>query len=271
MKNLGQVTIFVCFWLIPAIGGAAQPQPVSLSLRMAGTGTIEKDANPYASLGGTLEYGFFRSYVMGAEYSYFHPFTQFDDYVYNGMNDAAVYLGDDKLWSNIYQNINVAVKFSFLMPTSSDSRAANIRYGLSQNLVVRKGFGGRFSTSYSLTANEYDVRSTIADSSGETPIYNTRFDIANKITAVYDLLRSLHCQFAVSARTYNDYADATYNIYSLGTGIGYDIDKNSSLDFGVRTSQKSANTNETWNGPAVSEHFFDAAGTVVYLGSTIKI
>ena len=249
----------------------AAPLPLSLSFRVAGVRTMLSQNNPTAAVGANLEYNFYSSYALGFDYSYLRPFSVFDDYVNNGMNDTSIYISDRALYTHEWARIKISARVGVLLPTSSDSRAASLRYGLTGGLTFKKGFSSRLSVTYALRGTDYDHRYATAEETAEKTVYNTRFDLNNKITLAYDLLRQLRFETGGAITTFNDYADSTFNVYTLGAAFIFDMAKFAKLDLGVRSNVKNPEDHETWNMPAVSGRFFDAAGTQVYMGLTLDI
>src|SRR4051794_28255471 len=92
---------------------APEPQaPLTFNLKMGSENTFLQGADVNATLGTTLEYHFLKTYSFGAEYSFYSPYTDFDDYIYNGANDLSFYLSDSELWASKYYGLNLTGKLS---------------------------------------------------------------------------------------------------------------------------------------------------------------
>lgn len=254
-----------------ALAQVSQPPPVTLAMRMEGIGQTAPNTNPMAGAGANLTYNFYSTYYLSAEFSYDRPYSQFDDYVTNGMNDVAVSIGDKELWRNLYTDSTIGLKLSVIGPTSQASQTASMYVASAQGLTFRQGFGGRFAVNYGVTATEYYFKYATAQETDDKTVYNINFQVENKLSAAYNIMRDLLFEVGGVVTTYNDYNSQTYNIYMLSSGFTYSITKNSTIDFGVKSYLKDPNADETWNGPPVSDQFFDAAGTCYYIGTTIRI
>lgn len=245
--------------------------PVSFSFRMAGEAVEQSGVEPQAAVGAILDYNVYKTYSIGVDFAYFRPFNQFDAEAMNGIDDLGFYLMDSTLWQDVDENLKLSTKVEFILPTSSPSKDASMNYGVMENLALRKGWTGRFSTTYVLSANEYDYQYRQAEDDAGGTVYNIRFSLQNKLIFAYDFWRDYHYMFSGSVITYNDFNNATYDIFLFSTGFSYDIQKNTSIDFGVKCGLKEAGTPDPWNGPNTSAALFGDSGTIFYVGTTIHI
>jgi hypothetical protein len=249
-----------------------KPSLFTFSFRVAGEDTPTLGNEPEASIGGFLTYNFYKQYALGVEFTYDHPFTQFQDYVYNGMNDLAIFLADNEIWRSREMGMSAAIKASVLFPTSPASQQATMKWGLNQNLIMTKTFTDHAKLVYTLATDEYYYQYGIAAINTDgTVVYNIRFDLANRLSFIYDIYNDFHWQLGAAAKTYNDYNNQTYNIYSLSTGLTYDVQQNVSFDIGAKAGKKDSDFDNTWNGPSTSNNFGDAAGLEIWIGTTLKI
>lgn len=277
MQPFRNALIFVSLGLISALSSVSRADdssplgPVSINLRMAGEEVELPGSQPYAAVGGVLDYNFYKTYSIGVEFAYYRPFNTFDDQAFDGTDDIGFYLVDKSLWSNRYWDMNLTVKATFILPISQASREASMISGGSESLIFKKGWGGHFSTSYWFSVNEYYYEYATAQEDDTSTVYNTRVSFLNKFVADYELYRDLHYMLSWSVKSYNDYANDNYAIYTVGTGFGYDIQKNSSIDFGVRSGVKQGGAPDPWNGPATDTYLFGPGGTIFYIGTTLKI
>ena len=250
--------------------GQYQPR-FTFTLKAAGEDVLTEGASPNASFSTGLEYHFYKAYNLGVEFSYYSPYTQFEDYIYNGLNDMALYVSDKELWASRYWNVSLTGKLSLILPTSQASQAASINWGASESLILKKGFGDRFNVTYTLIGNEYDCKYATAWESDTITIYNTQLDVVNRLALAYSFEKDLRIVGSGQVRTFNNYNDETYNIYRLGGGLAVDLDKYVTLETSIFSSMKNASAPPTWNGPYNSDHFFDAKGTIFVVGMLFKI
>lgn len=261
------------FYILIALIGFAGPvvaDSVHADLRLAGVNVMNQ-ANPAATLGASIDYNFFADYSLGIDYSYTSPFTEFKDYISKGLNDLGLSLADKSIWADKPYEVTVSGQIGALLPLSEASRTSSMTYGLTGGLSVKKGFGKRFSFTYSLTGEYFDHVYQTAVEDEKSVIFNTRFDVINKVAWTFNLLSSLQAKLALTMGSYYNYSSELSNVYSLGCGMSYDFSKNSSFDIGFRTSMQNPSTRVIWNGPSAGSRFFRPEGSLITLGTTIAI
>jgi hypothetical protein len=246
------------------------PFPVSLALEMGSAQLTKKGSYPNAAVDSNLEYTFYKDYGLGVDFSYLRPFRETDSDIAKGMDDVRVYLSSKSLWSDKVKNMNLAVKLSLIAPTSEGSKISTMQFGAMQALIFKKGFGGRFALTYTWAATEYSYKQRKFEYEGQE-IDNTRFRITNKLIASYDFTKNFHGETGGSIRTYNDYANYTFDIYAAMVGLSYDFNKNASIKTWASSAIKDRSGNTPWNGPAVADNWFESDGVIVYIGTTLQI
>ncbi len=236
------------------------------------SGTPVPESKPWVGIYTNLEYNFYDTYAIGVDASYWHPFTeQFDDEDATGVNDVGLYLKDLALWKNDYLGLKLAAKLSLILPTSPESQFDTMKVGGSESLILDWRYSDFFNVSYTFAANEYQYQYMGFEADDGTDYWNIRASFMNKLMAVYEFIRGVKLNLGGEVETYNDFSNQTYNIYAISTGLSFDLNKNASIDFGVKTYMKDPGTNPLWNGPATSYYFYDAKGTIFSMGTTIKI
>lgn len=249
-----------------------EASPWSFNFKGGGEHSLTDTSSINASIGSSLEYKFYRDAVLGTEFSWYSPFTDFDNYVYNGSSDLSVYLGGIKLYKNRRMGFDVTGRLSATAPTSPGSREASLLWAAGQGLVVKKIFTDRTNVTYTLAATEYSVKYIEAEVDDDgTTWYNTKYDIANRVYLNQQVVKDVNFLIGGGAKYYYNYMDRAHTIWKISTGFSIDLSKWSSLDFSMATYLKNSEADKTWNGPATSDHFFDAAGTVYNLSLSFKI
>lgn len=264
------------FYLVSVVMGLMLPlsvaaNPVRGDVRLAGVTLMNQSSNPSATIGTSIDYNFYDDYSLGVDYSYSSPFTEFKEYLSNGLNDLGLSLSEKSIWGDKPSDLNVSGRIGAMLPLSTASRTSSMTYGLTGGLSVKKGFGHAHSFTYSLSGEYFDHVYQTAVEDEKSTIFNTRFDIINKFAWAFKVLKSLQTQVGVTLASYYDYSSTLSNVYSLGFGLSYEIDKKSSLDIGCRTSMQNPSDRVIWNGPPSASRLFRPEGSLFTVGTTIEI
>lgn len=271
MSRTVLVTFLVTSVLNFAFLAGAEAQSVGFSMRLAAANPMVQPSNPVTIFGGSLDLNFYKTYSLSVENSYSSPFRQFDNYFKQGINDISIQLNDKTIWANKRWGLNLSGRAGVLLPVSMTSRESSMRQGYTAGLALKKGFGSRYSLTYSISGDVYEHEYMTATETEESETYNTRSDLSNRISFVYNMLKTVHLQLGASLATYYLYSETFTNIYSLGSSLALDVAEGASLDIGFRTSMKDPNDPGVLVGPGAAPHFFAPEGTVVFFGTTIGI
>lgn len=262
-------------------------QTVFFSAQMSASQPLIYDTAPTGSYGADLEWNFAQTYSLGVEFSYRRPFEPEDDN-YNGWNDLIFYFTDKDLWSDHRNRWNLSYKLAAVFPISDRSLNASLIWGTSEQILLRKGFGG-WSLMYALDFEEDYYSYDTVDSAAPVPRYNSPYAIANRVVGVVQLGHGWRWMSATQIRTSTDFNGSTSSMYSVSTGLAVDVAKNWTIDTGIRsavrdtgspaylqsnTSSSDSNVSApdaTGFGGSMGTYLFDPYGTQVYLGTTIRI
>lgn len=269
-----QATTFLCALTILSSLAEAKPAsaPAEFSLRMGGRQSASEDSKPTAAFGTTMDYTFYKSYLVGVNASYFRQMGKLQTESAKGYEDVVIYLSDKALWKNRYYGLTLSAKAGFISPVSWASQQASQIYGLSQALTLKKDVSDRFNLSYvvSMTEYSYEYTTVNSDVTGDDDVYNTRWRATNRALVNYDLLRSLHWGTAVWVYTYQNTNNQHTELRGAGTAFTIDLSKMNTVDIGVSSVYKSAGP-DVWDSPTYSKEPFHRDGITIYLGTTLKI
>jgi hypothetical protein len=256
------------------------PQSVFGSVSLMETMGITASSGDTTSVGGNVEYEFYKSYGVGLDANYRQPYMQ-DFSGYNGWGDAVLYLTDRKLYTSKPNRFDVSDRLNFIVPFSSRSMRSSLESGVSGELRALKGLG-KWSVMLGTELGNYYYQYDTIDSITQL-VYNAPLVWGNRFVVIYNFNRSWHWNSAASVRASYDYAAATHTQDMVTTGIGWDVNYSYSLNAGVRTiagnmpgggSGGDTNTDTvdpTTQNSTAQPHLFDASSTSFYFGLRVRL
>jgi hypothetical protein len=270
------------------MGGREGRRPLTFMLRLNSEESLVEGSAPSMGVGGGVQYDFGKSYAVGTEFSYKRPFTQFENYSFNGGDDLAFYFSDRELYVSPHHDFVVNYKLSGILPTSQRSATQTMLGGFSEEIGARENFGRHWSLGYSVTLGELFYQYDSSNAPTPNPLYNSPFVYANKLTLTYKWTRSFKIQLGSGIKSKTDYQGATSSTYNVSSGITYEVTRDFSFDFGIRSSVKDtgpgggggkseeepgsqASGGGGGNEPKTGDTLFDPGGTAVYLGTILRI
>ena len=176
--------------------------------------------------------------------------------------------------------LNLSYKLSTIIPTSDKSKNASMIWGLQQQTEAKQKFARYYDLSYELTLDEFFYNYTTPDGPGQQPVNNIPYAVSNKIALSYQALEKVRLQIAGSAKTSIHYEDQIDDLFTVSSGVTYTYDKEVSFDVGYRSAMRDIDlrdgrpegTRRSGNSPPpVSDRLFDGRGSVIYLGTILRI
>lgn len=265
-----KVTFLVAMTMSIVASESALGASASISTRVAVQNTLDHRSNPLAGFAVNADYTFYKTYAFAIDYSYLSPYLEYHDYLNNGLNDLGLFLMDKSVWSDKASETNLAIKGGPVLPVSAPSRDATMIWGASGALILSKGFNKRHSLTYTLAGDYFEHEYQTAKETDEEIIFNTRWDVLNRLSLSVGLLDFLRWQLAGSIGTYYDYSSYATNLYTLTTAFAISITKHVVFDFGVRSTVQDENDSKIWNGPRVGPSLFDPRGTMIFAGTSLE-
>ena len=270
------------------MGGRERKRPLSFMLRLNSEESVIEGSAPSLGIGGGIQYDLGKSYEVGTEFSYKRPFSQFENYAFNGGDDLAFYFSDRELFQTQNKDFGLSYKLSGILPTSQKSTTATMLGGFSEEMTARKNLGKKWDLKYTISLGEFLYQYDSSNAPTSRPQYNSPITYANKLALTYKWTKALKLQAGTGIKSKTDYTGATSSNYNVSSGISYEVTRDFSFDLGIRSTVKdtgsgggggaseddpsrangdSGNSTEAKSG----DNVFDPTGTVFYLGTVLRI
>jgi hypothetical protein len=270
MIRAQKVTLLVAVMMNIGTTSIAQAGEASMSMRVSASNTLDHRSNPLLGFAAIGDYTFYKSYAFAVDYSYLSPYLEYHDYLNNGLNDLGLFFMDKSVWEDKAAEVNLALKGGPIIPISAPSRDASMTWGASGAAILTKGFQKRHTLTYTLITDYFEHKYQTAQETEDKTIFNTRWDVINRLSLSLELVRFLHLQLAGSFGTYYDYSSYTTNLYGLTTALAFNVTKHLAFDFGVRSIVQDEHDPELWNGPRVGPSLYHPRGTLLFAGTSLE-
>ena len=231
------------------------------------------------TVGGNLEYEFYKSYGLGIDANYKRPYLM-DDPGYNGWGDLVFYLTDRKLYTDKANRFDISDRVNWIIPMSSRSQHSTLQSGFSGELTAIKGLG-RWNIMYGMELGNYYYQYDTTDSTTQV-VYNSPLVWGNKIAIGWNFARYWHWNLSGSIRNSYDYTGIIHEQNMVSTGLGWAVTRTVSFEGGIKSTasntpggsgggdSSSDSVDPTAQGGALP-NLFDASATSFYLGLRVKL